>query len=216
MRPGRPLASLAAAALFALGRAGPARAQDEAPRSPSPPAAEAPAGPRQAPGRYYLGAEGLWGTISSGHPSIDGSSGGGFQLVFGLRLSENLALDLRAGGLWTDVGPAPEITYPADRGEYALLLLGLVWELQGGGAPVSPWLGAWLGYHSVQWETYWYSVSGWGLSLGAGLQFRLPLGFMRLGAVLSLVDAASSYDAPANGTTVVILSGGWTFDWGRP
>ncbi len=180
---------------------------------------EAPApfpGPAARAGRYYVGAGGLWGSVSSGHPSIDGSSGGGFQVVFGLRFSEGLAWDTRAGGFWTDVGPAPEITYPADRGEYGFVLTGVVWELQGGGAPVSPWLGAWIGFHSLQWETFWYGVSGLGASLGAGLQFRLPLGLVRLGALLSLVDAKSTYDAPAGGTTTVLLDAAWLFDWGRP
>jgi hypothetical protein len=67
-----------------------------------------------------------------------------------------------------------------------------------------------------QWDTFFYSVSGLGGSLGAGVQFRLPLGLARLGSVLSLVDAASTYGEPAGGTTTVLLSGGWLFDWGRP
>ncbi len=208
-----PVFLAAAAASGALAWVGPARAQ-EAP-SPSPPAAEPPPAPRAPPGRYTLGAEALWGTISSSHPSIDGSSGGGLLLSFGMRFTEALALDMRVGGTWNGrVGPTPEISYPADRAEYAVLLLGLVWELQGGGAPVSPWLGGWLGLHSIQWKTYWYSVSGLGASLGAGVQFRLPLGLARLGAVVSLVDATSTFDAPAGGTTIVLLSGGWFFDWG--
>ncbi len=198
-----------------LGRAG-SRAGEEAP-STSPPAAQAPPAPREPPGRYYVGADALWGSISSGHPSIDGTSGPGLQLHFGLRFTEGIALDMRVGGFWNgQVGPTPEIAYPADTGEYALLLLGLVWELQGGGAPVSPWLGAWMGYHSIQWETYWYAVSGLGVSLGAGVQFRLPLGLVRLGAVVSLVDASSTYGEPAGGTTTVLVCGGWLYDWGRP
>lgn len=215
MRRRAPLACLAVVALGGLARAGPAGAQEVA--APPPAAAGARPPPAEPPGRYYLGAEALWGTIASRHPSIDGSSGAGLVLSFGMRLTEGLALDMRVGGSWNGrVGPTPEISYPEDRGEYAFFLLGAVWEIQGGAAPLSPWLGAWIGYHSVQWKTYWYAVSGLGGSLGAGLQFRLPLGLVRLGAVVSLVDAASTYDAPAGGTTVVILSGGWAFDWGRP
>jgi hypothetical protein len=67
-----------------------------------------------------------------------------------------------------------------------------------------------------QWDTFFYSVSGLGGSLGAGVQFRLPLGLARLGSVLSLVDAASTYGEPAGATTTVLLSGGWLLDWGRP
>jgi len=39
---------------------------------------------------------------------------------------------------------------------------------------------------------------------------------VRLGALLSLVDAKSTYDAPAGGTTTVLLDAAWLFDWGRP
>lgn len=208
------LASLAAA-LAGLAWARPAVAQVDA-SPPSPPPAEASPAPRQPPGRYYLGADALWASISSHHPSVDGSSGAGLQLDFGMRLTEALALDMRLGGFFdTRVGPTPEISYPSDRADYAIMQLGLVWEALGGGAPVSPWAGAWVGYHSVRWKTYWYSVSGLGVSLGAGAQFRLPLGLIRLGATVSLVDAASTYGAPTGGTAVATISGGWIVDWGR-
>lgn len=208
------LASLAAA-LAGLGWAGPAGAQAEA-SPPPPPPAEAPPAPRHPPGIYYVGADALWASLSSRHPSIDGASGGGLQLDLGLRLTEALALDMRMGGFFdTRVGPTPEISYPSDRADYALMELGVVWETLGGGAPVSPWVGAWVGYHSVRWKTYWYFVSGFGVTLGAGAQFRLPLGFVRLGAALSLVDARSTYGASAGGTTAMTFAAGWILDWGR-
>jgi hypothetical protein len=58
-------------------------------------------------------------------------------------------------------------------------------------------------------------VSGFGGSLGGGVQLRLPLGFLRLGVVLNLVGAASNYGAPAGETTTVLISGGWLHDWGQ-
>jgi hypothetical protein len=213
-RRARLLRLAAAVALGALGWAGRARAQEEPSRPP--PAAVAPPAPREPPGRYYVGADALWGSLSSRHPSIDGSSGAGLNLVMGWRFADGLAWDTRMGGFWTEVGPAPEINYPADKADYAFVLTGLVWETAGSGAPVSPWLGLWFGLHFVMWDTYFYEVSGLGASFGAGVQFRLPLGLVRLGAVLSLVDASSTYGEPAGGTTTALVSGGWLYDWGRP
>ncbi len=164
--------------------------------------------------RLYVGIDALWGSIASQHPSIDGSSGAGLELMFGWRLADGIAWDTRFGGFWTEVGPAPEISYPADKADYGFFMTGIVWEVLGSDAPATPWLGLWGGIHVVQWDTFVYSVAGLGGSLGAGVQLRLPLGFLRLGALASLVAASSSYDAPAGGTTVVLVTGGWCYDWG--
>lgn len=196
------LLGLAAASLGGLAWPSPASAQEPPARSPG-----------QA--RYYAGIDALWGSIASRHPSIDGSSGAGLELVLGWRLADGIAWDTRLGGLWTQVGPAPEINYPADKADYGFALTGVVWEIAGSDAPLSPWLGLWGGIHIVQWDTFVYSVSGFGGSLGGGVQLRLPLGLLRLGALASLVDATSSYGAPAGGTTTVMVTGGWLYDWGR-
>ena len=91
----------------------------------------------------------------------------------------------------------------------------MVWGVLVLEATATPWLGLWGGIHIVQWDSFVYSVSGFGGSLGAGVQLRLPLGFLRLGALASLVAASSNYDAPAGGTPLVLVTGGWCYAWGR-
>jgi hypothetical protein len=77
----------------------------------------------------YLGAGGMAGTIRWSHPSIDGQGETGAQVLLGYDLTENLTWDIRGGGLWIDVAPPPEITYPADSGDFALLATGLLVRL---------------------------------------------------------------------------------------
>ena len=115
--------------------------------------------PRSEPGRYIFGVDALWGKIlRSQLPSIDGSSGAGIEFVFGYRLYDGIAWDLRCGGFWSHVGPAPDINYPADNADYGFAETGIVWEVMGANKPVSPWVGLWGGLHVGVWRTYGYDV----------------------------------------------------------
>jgi hypothetical protein len=170
------------------------------------PFSPAGAGPRHPDRSAYLGGGVQYGWIASEHPSIDGSEGSGYQVVGGVRVADRLFFDMRIGGIFVDVGPAPEIIYPADRADYTMLAMGLLYEFRKPGAKgPSFWVALHGSYHNVNWKSFVYVVEGLGVSPSAGVQIRTrwPL-MLRLGVMPSFYSSSSNYDAPANGSSLLI------------
>ena len=88
--------------------------------------------------QWYAGGGWQYGWVASGNPSIDGAEGPGFEVVLGRRIGEHrpMFFDLRAGGIFVDVGPTPEIFYPAGRADYGILALGVTFAGPGSGESV--------------------------------------------------------------------------------
>lgn len=151
-----------------------------------------------------------YGFVSSEHPSIDASAGSGYQVVGGARIAHRLFFDMRIGGIFLDAGPAPEIAYPADRADYSMLAMGLLYEFRNlGTTGPSFWVALHASYHNVNWNHFVYAIEGFGLSPSAGVELhtRWPL-VLRLGVMPNVVSASSSYDAPADGSTVLVTLDG--------
>ena len=168
-----------------------------------PPAGAAP--PR-SPRSAYVGGGVQYGWIASGHPSIDGAEGSGYQVVGGTRIAPGLFFDMRIGGIFVDVGPTPEITYPADQADYSMLAMGLLYEFRKPGARgPSFWVALHGSYHNVNWSHFVYVVEGLGVSPSAGVEVRggWPL-VLRLGVMPSFYSASSNYDASGRSSCVLV------------
>ena len=156
----------------------------------------------------YVGAGGQYGTVASGNPSIDGARGPGFQVVFGSRLRDRYPLyfDMRIGGVFVDVGPTPEIAYPSDRADYAVMAIGGLWAFRKPGPRAwRPWVSLHGTYHNFNWRRFSYSIDGLGFSPGAGMDFHVPpLGLLRVGLMANFFSATSLYDANSSGQSLLM------------
>jgi hypothetical protein len=170
------------------------------------PPSPAGAAPVRSDRSAYVGGGVQYGWVESEHPSIDGSKGSGYQVVGGARVADRLFFDMRIGGIFVDVGPTPEIAYPADRADYSMLAMGLLYEFREPGATgPSLWVALHGSYHNFNWKSFVYVIDGLGLSPSAGVQVRAraPL-IVRLGVMPSAFSAVSSYDAPAHGGCLLV------------
>jgi len=154
----------------------------------------------------YIGGGAQYGWIASGNPSINGARGPGVQVVFGRRLRDRYPLyfDLRLGGMFVDVGPTPEIAFPSDRADYAVMALGGLWDFR---PPGSRGPGAWLSlhatYHNLNWRQFYYNIEGFGLSPGVGAHVTIPpIGTFRIGVTANFFSANSLYEADASGQSL--------------
>jgi hypothetical protein len=154
----------------------------------------------------YVGGGVQYGWIASEHPSIDGSEGSGYQVVGGARVADRLFFDMRIGGIFVSAGPAPEIVYPADRADYSMLAMGLLYEFRKPGTTgPSFWVALHGSYHNINWNHFVYAIEGLGFSPSAGVQVRAgwPV-VLRLGVMPSFFSASSSYDAPARASSLLV------------
>jgi hypothetical protein len=179
--------------------------------------------PSPAPGQTglfdvpgYVGGGGQYGSVASENPAVDGASGPGFQVVLGRQLTGPLYFDMRLGGIFVDVGPTPDIYYPADRADYAAAALGVLYDFRKPEAEgASPWVALHASYHNFNWNEVFYAINGAGLSPSAGVQVRVrPLGLFRAGLMSSFFFASSNYDAPSNGQSLLVTLD-YLFEFGR-
>lgn len=156
---------------------------------------------------FYIGGGISSIRLSSEHPSINDQSGTGYQVFAGTKYV-NWGIELAAtGGLTFNTEPTPGIYYPEDSAEYAVLDLGLKRYFRPQGyAELSPWIGAGLGLHFTDWSTYFYSVSGIGYSLTAGVDLQMdPDWFVRGGMVYHDFKTDDTYGyGPYNDTATQI------------
>jgi len=164
------------------------------------------AAPQRSPRAAYVGGGVQYGWIASGHPSIDGAEGSGYQVVGGVRVAPRLFFDMRIGGIFVDVGPAPEIAYPADQADCTMLAMGLLYEFRKPGATgPSFWVALQGSYHNISWKHFVYVIEGLGVSPSAGVELR-PRGpvVLRLGVMPSFFSASSNYDAQSTGSSLLV------------
>ncbi len=72
-----------------------------------------------------------------------------------------------------ETGTTQNIYYPPDSAHYLMFALNLRKEWPAEGRRVTPWLSGGVGLGDASWETYWYSVAGFGPVLGAGFDASL-------------------------------------------
>jgi hypothetical protein len=134
---------------------------------------------------FYIGGGLSSIKLSSGHPSINEQSGGGYHVLAGTR-SKDWAIELAAtGGLSFSTGETQGIYYPEDSAEYGNLDLGLKRLFHPEAYPgLTPWLGAGLGLHFITWDTYYYDVGGLGYSLTGGVDYYMTMDWLVRGGVV--------------------------------
>lgn len=153
---------------------------------------------RPSPPDSHAGLVATRGELHGDHPSVNGKSGYGMSLDFGTPIPFGLFLDLHLGGYPIDVGPTPEIYYPADRAD-AMTIEALLLYRSGeiGRSGWYPWIAAGPAYHYVTWDHYAYTLSGSGFDLGAGLDrpFHRYV-CLRIGARYARFRTEADYLAP--------------------
>ncbi len=111
-----------------------------------------------------------------------------------------------------NTGPTPGIYYPDDSAEYGILDLGTKRYFHPHKhANLSPWIGAGIGLHFIDWRSYYYTVDDYGYSLSGGIDYQIdPDCFIRGGAVYHDFKsddtyAYGPYDATATQLNVMII-----------
>ena len=142
--------------------------------------------------------------LNSDHPSVNDQSSTGYYLLTGSK-TESWGIEATVtGGPSFDTGPTPGINYPEDKAEYGILDLGFrVYFHPENHVKLSPWIGAGLGLHFIDWETFFYRIDGYGYSITGGIDYELePNWLVRGGAVYHdfTSDDAYGYDS-YDGTT---------------
>lgn len=144
----------------------------------------------------YLGGGISFVNLNSDHPSINDQSNTGYHLLIGTR-SENWGLEAAASaGMSFNTGPTPGIYYPDDSAEYGILDLGFKRYFHPQKhTNLSPWIGAGIGLHFIDWRSFYYYVDGYGYSLSAGIDCQLNTDwFVRTGAVYHDFESDDTYD----------------------
>ena len=148
-----------------------------------------------ASAQRYLGVGASSLSLSSQYSAIDGGSGTGLTLLFGVKLDTWFG-ELAVGGTGIDVGETENIYYPADSAGYGILRFSIgksLWPVEERGW--TPWAALGWAYHGISWDTYAYMVDGAGASLGAGADFALPGPLRaRLQAIWHRFDARDAYN----------------------
>lgn len=146
--------------------------------------------------QFYIG-----GGISSirlniDHPSVNSQTGAGYHVFAGTKY-ERWAIELAAsGGLSFTTGETPGIYYPEDSAEYGNLVLGLRrYFSQANSSELMPWLGVGLGLHFITWDTFYYNVDGYGLSISGGADYLItPDWFIRGGVYYNDFRSDDTYE----------------------
>jgi len=136
-------------------------------------------------GGFYIGGGVSLVTLNSDHPSINDQNGIGYLLFAGTKY-DKWGIELAAtGGPSFSTGPTPGIYYPEDSAEYTILDLGIKRYFHPKNTTnLSPWIGAGLGLHFIDWSTFYYNVDGYGYSISGGVDYQIdPDWFIRGGAV---------------------------------
>jgi opacity protein-like surface antigen len=124
---------------------------------------------------YYAGLGLARFSIDSDHPSIEDQSITGVSLLFGLRKHNHVFELSMGGGSGVEVGPTPDIYYPADTADYGVITLSYQYQFLGLKLTeqVIPSLGIGYSFNSINWENYVYDHSGDGYTLIGGVNFRI-------------------------------------------
>ncbi|MCI0507796.1 MAG: porin family protein [Gammaproteobacteria bacterium] len=114
-------------------------------------------------------------SFDSDHPSVGDQSIMGVSLLFGLRNRSHVFELSFGGGGGVEVGPTPDIFYPADTADYGVITLSYQYQFHGVTAvgALIPYLGIGYSFNSINWENYVYDHSGDGYTLMGGVIFRL-------------------------------------------
>lgn len=144
----------------------------------------------------YLGLGPSRLSLSSDYSSIDGRSATGFTVFAGYEFVPTWSGELVVSAANIDAGPTQGIFYPADGAEYSILRLSIRKSFPVFAEyRVAPWVGAGTAYHYVNWDTFYYQLDGWGLSLGAGVDFALAQSWLlRAQAMFHRFSAHDTYD----------------------
>lgn len=115
-----------------------------------------------APRRWYLGLGAAHADISSNYPAIGDHRTSGTDLLGGLEFARTWSVEMYVSLNHQFATAATDnIYYPPDRASYGLVAFTLrkrLWDLDARGW--SPWLAAGLGVGTVEWETYFYNLTG--------------------------------------------------------
>lgn len=125
----------------------------------------------QAQGYLGFGVSNL--SLTSQYSAIGTRSATGFTLFGGADFLPTWFWELSVSANEFDVGQTENIYYPPDRAEYSILRFSIAkqfWRIAERGW--TPWAAVGSSYHYIGWKTYFYEVSGSGLSLGAGADFE--------------------------------------------
>lgn len=135
-------------------------------------------------------------SLSSEYSSIDGRSKLGFTLLTGYEFASTWFTEFSvsaASGI--DTGPTVNIFYPADSAEYSILRFSIrksFWTLAE--RRWTPWVAAGAAYHYINWDTFYYQLDGFGVSLGAGVDLELaPPWRLRVQALRHRFSARDTY-----------------------
>lgn len=165
----------------------------------------------------YFGGGLLLGSISSDHPSIDGESGTGMHLVWGLHITPRFACEMDLGGFSIDTAPTPDIYYPEDSADFMFIGLGFTGFFTPPEEKVfTPWASLLFTLQTVMWDDYYYDLTGLGLSPGVGVDMTLHKGHtLRLEARMHWADLESSYDDSGGDTHTVTIGLSYVYRYGN-
>ncbi len=163
---------------------------------------------------WYAGAAPLFLSVNSDHPSIDGQSGTGFQLIQGIRW-KHIGFELTMGGVTIDTKEVTDIYYPADSADYSIIDVTAKYYLRlNDNNRLLPWVGIGTGLHLISWNSYVYSIDGVGLSASAGFDYRIYRGLSLRGGIKNhWVKSEGPYDHGSYGIDTLEASLGviWVF-----
>lgn len=149
--------------------------------------------------------------LSSGseYSAIDGKSGTGFTLYVGHTFASTWYAEISVSDvLEMQTGPTELISYPADQAEFGLINFSVRKNfLRPEKHTWSPWISAGISYHHINWDTYFYQLEGFGLSLSGGLEFTLyKYWHLRLKSALYRYSAYNNYNEGPLKSSVFELS----------
>jgi hypothetical protein len=175
----------------------------------------------------YLGGGFTYGKVTGSAPGIGTREGPGWNIYSGWDLTRWLDAGFRGGAIRTRVGWTPnpaDTDSPAGSGFFGV---GLLARLRPGRI-VDPWIAGDLAYHSVNWDSYLYSVGGWGWVGSAGVDLHVwRFGAVRVGVSYAGFGATtwSGYgqtgptpgpedDGATSSMETLWLTAAWIFDFG--
>jgi len=174
----------------------------------------------------YLELGAASGTGWSHAPGIGRVAGPGWTLRAAWDAGERLAIGLHAGAARVRVDWTPDPGQPTDGAELGFAGLELQWRARPG-QRLRPWFAATGAWQGVLWDSYLYSVAGFGLLASAGLDVGVTSwGAVRLAVSASAFTATTSSSVGAgpapgpgedgwtSGVRTLWFGAGWLFDLG--
>ena len=168
----------------------------------------------------YVGLGLSDGSINSDYSAIGNQNSAGYFVTFGWPFAETWSFETEAGGFNSfNTGPTENIYYPADSAELGYINFGIRKSLWARGERNwTPWLAARYGYYYYGWNTFYYSLDGFGPSVSFGID--LSLGdtsfLLRLKMDYHRFSATDLYGYGPYQNTVKSLSSALIYQFGYP